>query len=310
MAGSSCASRDVAAEEPTGPLPVVAVVGRPNVGKSTLVNRIIGRRQAVVEDVPGVTRDRVPYDAQWTGRQFTVVDTGGWEPDAKDRAAAIAAQAEIAVQHRRRGALRGRRDGRLHRRGRGRGEDAAPQRQAGDPGRQQGRQHHHRDGGHRRCGRSASVSRTRSPRCTDAAPATCSTPILRGAARGAADRGEPPARPAPGGAGRPPERRQVQPAQPVLRRGARGRRLGRRHHRRPGRQPGRDRRRDLAARRHRRAAQAGRQGQRHRVLRQPAYRRRHRGRRGGRGAARRQRADQRAGPADPLDGRPSPAGRW
>src|ERR1044071_6211462 len=80
-----------------GPLPVLAVVGRPNVGKSTLVNRIIGRRQAVVEDKPGVTRDRVPYDAQWNGRAFTVVDTGGWEPDAKDRAAAIAAQAETAV---------------------------------------------------------------------------------------------------------------------------------------------------------------------------------------------------------------------
>jgi GTP-binding protein len=83
--------------EDTGPVPVVAVVGRPNVGKSTLVNRIIGRRQAVVEDIPGVTRDRVPYDAQWTGRQFTVVDTGGWEPDARDRAAAIAMQAEVAV---------------------------------------------------------------------------------------------------------------------------------------------------------------------------------------------------------------------
>ncbi|GIF75576.1 GTPase Der [Asanoa siamensis] len=84
--------------EDTGPVPVVAVVGRPNVGKSTLVNRIIGRRQAVVEDTPGVTRDRVPYDAQWNGRQFTVVDTGGWEPDARDRAKAIAMQAEIAVQ--------------------------------------------------------------------------------------------------------------------------------------------------------------------------------------------------------------------
>ncbi|OLE29589.1 MAG: ribosome biogenesis GTPase Der, partial [Actinobacteria bacterium 13_1_20CM_3_71_11] len=82
---------------PEGTAPVVAVVGRPNVGKSTLVNRLIGRRQAVVEDVPGVTRDRVAYDALWNGRRFIVVDTGGWEPDAKDRAAAIAAQAETAV---------------------------------------------------------------------------------------------------------------------------------------------------------------------------------------------------------------------
>ncbi len=84
-------------EEDTGPVPVVAVVGRPNVGKSTLVNRILGRRQAVVEDTPGVTRDRVAYDAEWAGRRFTVVDTGGWDPDARERAAAIAAQAEIAA---------------------------------------------------------------------------------------------------------------------------------------------------------------------------------------------------------------------
>ncbi len=80
------------------PVPVVAVVGRPNVGKSTLVNRVLGRRQAVVEDVPGVTRDRVAYDAQWSGRRFTIVDTGGWAPDARDRAAAIAAQAETAAR--------------------------------------------------------------------------------------------------------------------------------------------------------------------------------------------------------------------
>ncbi|GAB3856634.1 ribosome biogenesis GTPase Der [Dactylosporangium cerinum] len=79
-------------------MPIVAVVGRPNVGKSTLVNRILGRRQAVVEDVAGVTRDRVAYDAEWTGRHFTVVDTGGWLPDAKERAKAIATQAEIATQ--------------------------------------------------------------------------------------------------------------------------------------------------------------------------------------------------------------------
>src|SRR5919112_4458640 len=80
-----------------GPVPVLAVVGRPNVGKSTLVNRILGRREAVVEDVPGVTRDRVPYDADWNGRAFTVVDTGGWDPDARGLAERIAAQAEIAV---------------------------------------------------------------------------------------------------------------------------------------------------------------------------------------------------------------------
>jgi GTP-binding protein len=84
-------------DEATGPVPVLAVVGRPNVGKSTLVNRILGRREAVVEDVPGVTRDRVAYDATWRGRRFTVVDTGGWEPDAKGMAARVAAQAELAM---------------------------------------------------------------------------------------------------------------------------------------------------------------------------------------------------------------------
>ena len=79
-------------------VPVVAIVGRPNVGKSTLVNRIIGRREAVVEDVPGVTRDRVFYDADWNGKHFKLIDTGGYEIDAKGIAAQIAAQAEIAVQ--------------------------------------------------------------------------------------------------------------------------------------------------------------------------------------------------------------------
>jgi GTPase len=85
-------------EADTGPLPVVAIVGRPNVGKSTLVNRIIGRREAVVEDVPGVTRDRVTYDANWRGRRFTVVDTGGWDPDATGMNLKIAEQAQVAVE--------------------------------------------------------------------------------------------------------------------------------------------------------------------------------------------------------------------
>ena len=78
-------------------LPTVAIVGRPNVGKSTLVNRIIGRREAVVEDVPGVTRDRVSYEALWNGRSFMVQDTGGWEQDAKGLHRSIAQQAEIAM---------------------------------------------------------------------------------------------------------------------------------------------------------------------------------------------------------------------
>ncbi|WP_030450217.1 ribosome biogenesis GTPase Der [Herbidospora cretacea] len=85
-------------EPDSGPLPVVAVVGRPNVGKSTLVNRIIGRREAVVEDVPGVTRDRVTYDANWRGRRFTLVDTGGWDPDATGMALKIAEQAQVAAE--------------------------------------------------------------------------------------------------------------------------------------------------------------------------------------------------------------------
>ncbi|MFZ1288082.1 MAG: ribosome biogenesis GTPase Der [Candidatus Phosphoribacter sp.] len=81
-----------------GPRPVVAVIGRPNVGKSTLVNRILGRREAVVEDVPGVTRDRVAYDAEWAGRRFTLVDTGGWEIDVTGIHLRVAEQAEIAVE--------------------------------------------------------------------------------------------------------------------------------------------------------------------------------------------------------------------
>jgi GTPase len=87
-------------EDLSAAAPVLAVVGRPNVGKSTLVNRILGSRQAVVDDTPGVTRDRVSYDATWRGRAFTIVDTGGWEPAVEGTpslAARVAAQARVAV---------------------------------------------------------------------------------------------------------------------------------------------------------------------------------------------------------------------
>ncbi|AWB81947.1 ribosome biogenesis GTPase Der [Corynebacterium yudongzhengii] len=82
----------------TETLPTVAIVGRPNVGKSTLVNRFIGRREAVVEDFPGVTRDRISYLAEWNGQRFWVQDTGGWDPNTKGIHAAIARQAEAAME--------------------------------------------------------------------------------------------------------------------------------------------------------------------------------------------------------------------
>lgn len=84
--------------ESNGPaLPVLAVLGRPNVGKSSLVNRIVGQRVAVVQDTPGVTRDRVAYRASWSGRDFTLLDTGGWEADVAGIDASVAKQAEAAI---------------------------------------------------------------------------------------------------------------------------------------------------------------------------------------------------------------------
>ena len=82
----------------SGALPVLAVIGRPNVGKSTLVNRILGRRAAVVQDQPGVTRDRVRYQAQWAGKDFQLLDTGGWELGVKGLDQMVAAQAEASIQ--------------------------------------------------------------------------------------------------------------------------------------------------------------------------------------------------------------------
>lgn len=78
-------------------LPIVAILGRPNVGKSTLINRFIGRREAIVEDTPGVTRDRVQYECEWGGRRFIIMDTGGWESKPDGISIQVSASAELAM---------------------------------------------------------------------------------------------------------------------------------------------------------------------------------------------------------------------
>ena len=79
-------------------LPVVAIVGRPNVGKSTLFNKLIGQRLSIVEDTPGVTRDRIYSKCEWLGHEFMLVDTGGIEPDSDDVILSqMRRQAELAI---------------------------------------------------------------------------------------------------------------------------------------------------------------------------------------------------------------------
>jgi len=87
-----------AGESKDSRLPIVALIGRPNVGKSTLVNRLLGRREAIIEDHPGVTRDRVRYEAEWAGRSFALIDTGGWEPDLTGLGLKVAQSAEMAIE--------------------------------------------------------------------------------------------------------------------------------------------------------------------------------------------------------------------
>ena len=156
-------------------LPIVAIVGRPNVGKSTLVNRIVGKRDAIVEEKPGVTRDRKEVDAEWQGVPFLLVDTGGWMPGGADLDAKVSRQSEQAIREADAvllvvDAVTGvtEEDARI--------AEVVRQLAAGRcSGRQQGRRRQPRRpdlGGH--------VARPRravpaSARCTAAAPATCST---------------------------------------------------------------------------------------------------------------------------------------
>ena len=147
----------------------------PNVGKCALVNRILGRREAVVEDKPGVTRDRVSYKAEWGGRRFTLVDTGGWEPDAIGIDALRRHAGRDRRRPGRRRAVRRRRQRRRHVDRRARRPHAARLAQARHPRRQQERRRPQGPRGRRALDRSASASRSPSRRCTAAASPTCST---------------------------------------------------------------------------------------------------------------------------------------
>ena len=280
--------------------PVLAVVGRPNVGKSTLVNRIIGRREAVVEDVPGVTRDRVSYDANWNGRAFTVIDTGGWVPEAKGMAERITEQAEIAVSLADAvlfvvDATVGITDA----------DEAVVKilRRSNKPV-------------------LLAANKVDDQRAEAEAYALWNLglgepyPVSALHGRGSGDMLDAILKALPeapmesfeevGGPRRiaivgRAQRRQVLAAEQAGGGGARGRRQRRRHDRRPGRRAGRAGRSHLAVHRHRRHPQAGQGGLRPRVLRLAAHVDGHRPGGGGRAGDRRQPVGLRAGPADHPD---------
>ena len=286
---------DLDDEQEAGPLPVVAIIGRPNVGKSTLVNRIIGRREAVVEDVPGVTRDRVAYDAEWSGRRFTLVDTGGWEVDARGIHLRVAEQAEVAIDLADVvmfvvDATVGATDTdesvvRLLRRSgkpvilvANKVDDARAEADAA------------------MLWSSGSASRGRCRRCTAAAAATSSTPSwtccpgLRRRWR-LRPRAAPAASPSSAG----PNVGKSSLLNMLAGRGPRRRRPRRRHDPRPGRRDDRARRQDLALRRHRRHPPPRAPDPGRRLLRLAAHPDRAGEGRGGRRPDRRRAADRRAG---------------
>ena len=265
-------------EEESAPPPVVAVVGRPNVGKSTLVNRILGRREAVVQDIPGVTRDRVSYDANWVGPP---VRRAGHRRLGARRQGPAAAGGRAGVggdAHRRRDHPGGRR---------GRRRDGRPTRPRRELLQRSGKPVF------------LAANKVDTERGESEAAALWSLglgephPVSAMHGRGVADLLDTviEALPevseiAPGRrrtasrrAGRQAERRQELAAEQAGRRRAFGGARRRGHHRRPGRLADRIGRQDLAFRRHGGAAPQGRPGQRARVLRVGAHARRDRRRR-------------------------------